>query len=166
MIVIRPEEPRDLDAVRAVLIESFPSDLEARIVDALRRSGRLIVSYVAIENDRVVGHVAFSPVRAESGAAGVGLAPVAVIESRRGRGVGSALIEAALGACLTSGAGWAVVLGDPAYYSRFGFAAASRFGLRDEYDGGEAFQALELREGAMPIGAGLVKYAPEFNMAE
>ena len=55
-----------------------------------------------------------------------------------------------------------MVLGEPAYYGRFGFTAAAAWGLRDEYGGGSAFQAVELRAGAIPRGAGLVRYAPEF----
>jgi putative acetyltransferase len=58
--------------------------------------------------------------------------------------------------------GFLVVLGEPAYYGRFGFTAAAACGLADEYGGGAAFQALELRPGAIPHGAGLVRYAPEF----
>jgi putative acetyltransferase len=53
-------------------------------------------------------------------------------------------------------------MGEPAYYSRFGFRPAAEFGLADEYGGGPAFQAIELVPGALPIGAGLVQYAPEF----
>jgi len=41
--------------------------------------------------------------------------------------------------------------------------SAGRWGLLDEYGGGEAFQALELRPGSIPLGAGLVRYAPEFE---
>jgi putative acetyltransferase len=58
--------------------------------------------------------------------------------------------------------GWVVVLGEPAYYARFGFRPASEFGLSDEYRGGSAFQAMELIDGALPAGAGLVRYAHEF----
>jgi hypothetical protein len=58
--------------------------------------------------------------------------------------------------------GWAVVLGDPGYYSRFGFVAARRFGLVDEYGGDDAFQVAELADGSVPVGAGLVRYGPEF----
>jgi len=55
-----------------------------------------------------------------------------------------------------------VVLGDPAYYGRFGFLPASGWGLGDEYGGGAAFQALELRAGSIPTAGALVRYAPEF----
>ena len=55
-----------------------------------------------------------------------------------------------------------VVLGEPEFYSRFGFKPASTWGLRDEYGGGDAFQALEVRSNAIPSHGGLVRYAPEF----
>lgn len=165
-MLIRYEEPQDKNAIHAIHASAFSSDSEARLVDALRDAGNLTVSMVAIEDDRIVGHVAFSPVQTESGVSGVGLAPVAVLESHRRRGIGAALIRAGLDACRLLDAGWAVVLGEPEYYGRFGFVAASRFGLRDEYGGGDAFQAMEFREGALPRNAGLVKYAPEFSMVE
>ena len=165
-LLIRHEEPQDVEAIHAVNASSFPGDVEARLVDALRDGGSLTMSMVAIEDDRIVGHIAFSPVQTESGASGLGLAPVAVLESHRRRGIGAALIRAGLDACRLLDVGWVVVLGEPAYYGRFGFVAASRFGLHDEYGGSDAFQALELCEGALPRGAGLVKYAPEFSMVE
>jgi putative acetyltransferase len=81
-------------------------------------------------------------------------------------GVGAELVLAGLEACHAAGYGWAVVLGDPAYYSRFGFRTATGFGLFDEYGGGPAFQAIELIPGALPVGAGVVRYAPEFAAFE
>ena len=57
-----------------------------------------------------------------------------------------------------------VVLGEPAYYGRFGFTVASSWGLWDQYGGGPAFQVLELRPGGVPRGAGLVQYAEEFAL--
>lgn len=163
MVTIRTERDGDAGGIRVVVAAAFPSDAEARLVDALRRGGRLPVSLVAVDGDRIVGHVAFSPVRTESGSTGVGLAPVAVAASHRRRGVGAALIEAGLEACREAGYAWVVVLGDPAYYGRFGFAAATASGLRDEYGGGAAFQVMALREGGVPVDGGLVRYAPEFG---
>jgi len=163
MIAIHPERSGDAAAIHAVHAASFPTDVESRLVDLLRVSGRLAVSLVAEIGDVVVGHIAFSPVTAASGAVGVGLAPVAVAESHRRRGIAAALVRAGLEACRAAGFGWAVVMGEPAYYSRFGFRPASEFGLSDEYGGGQAFQAIELVPGALPVGAGLVRYAPEFS---
>jgi putative acetyltransferase len=162
MTTVRPERPGDEAAVHAVHAASFPTDLEARLVGLLRAAGRLTVSLVAEAGGAVVGHVAFSPVTAASGAAGIGLAPVAVVESHRRRGVAAELIRAGLDACRQAGFTWAVVLGEPAYYSRFGFRPAPEYGLSDEYGGGPAFQVVELVPGALPVGAGLVRYAPEF----
>jgi putative acetyltransferase len=141
---------------------SFPTPAEARLVDLLRAAGRLRVSLVAEVGGVIVGHVVFSPVTAASTAAGAGLAPIAVIESHRRRGIGAELVRKGLDACREAGVGWVVVLGEPAYYARFGFRAASDFGLRDDYGGGAAFQAVELVRGALPVGAGLVRYAEEF----
>jgi len=141
---------------------SFPTPAEARLVDLLRAAGRLRVSLVAEVGGVIVGHVVFSPVTAASTAAGAGLAPIAVIESHRRRGIGAELVRKGLDACREAGVGWVVVLGEPAYYARFGFRAASEFGLRDDYGGGAAFQAVELVRGALPVGAGLVRYAEEF----
>ena len=162
MAVVRPEQPCDVAAIHAVHVASFPTDLEARLVSLLRAAGHLPVSLVAEADGAIVGHVAFSPVSAAAGAVGAGLAPVAVLESYRRQGIAGRLIEAGLAECRAAGFGWAVVMGEPAYYSRFGFRPASTFGLSDEYGGGPAFQVIELVPGGLPSGAGLVRYAPEF----
>lgn len=161
-MVIRPETPDDAPAIYDLHAAGFPTPAEARLVERLRASGRLSVSLVAEHLGRVVGHVAFSPVSTARGAVGVGLAPVVVSAAHRKNGVGAALVREGLARCREAGFGWAVVLGEPAYYSRFGFQPAARHGLVDEYGGGEAFQVNELLPGAMPTNHGLVRYAPEF----
>jgi putative acetyltransferase len=130
-------------------------------VDALRSAGRLTDSLVADDAGRIVGHIAFSPVTVESVGGGVGLAPVAVLPECQRNGVGSQLVREGLRRAKEAGAAFAVVLGEPAYYSRFGFGPASRWGLSDGYGGGEAFQAI-VWVGTPPPG--LVKYVPEFGM--
>jgi putative acetyltransferase len=148
-------------------------------VDHLRAAGHLPVSLVADQGGELIGHVAFSPVSLDSPAGagaglvatgatgasagrGAGLAPLAVLAAHRKRGMGAALVRAGLDACMTAGFSWVVVLGAPAYYGRLGFRSAAMAGLRDEYGGGPAFQALELRPGSLPLGEGLVRYAAEF----
>jgi putative acetyltransferase len=98
------------------------------------------------------------------GAIGIGLGPVGVLPAHCRRGIAAELIKRGLADCASAGFRWAVVLGEPAYYSRFGFRPASEFGLGDEYEGGNYFQALELVLGDLTGRAGLVKYAPEFSM--
>lgn len=162
MLIIRSEHPGDAAAIFAVHAACFPTQVEARLVDQLRQAGRLAVSLLAEVEGKVVGHVAFSPVTAANGVQGIGLAPVAVLEPHRRRGVAAQLIRTGLEACRVAGFGWAVVLGDPAYYARFGFHPAPDYGLSDEYGGGPAFQVMELQPGTLPVGAGLIRYAPEF----
>lgn len=165
MTIIRPERPGDEPAIRAVLVDAFPTDAEARLVELLRKAGNLSVSLVAECDGEVVGHVGFSPVVTGSGAVGAGLAPLAVRASHRRRGIGGTLVESGLSASHDAGFGWAVVLGEPHYYGRFGFRPAPGVGLADEY-GGDAFQVVELAPGALPTGAGLVRYAAEFASLE
>jgi putative acetyltransferase len=162
MAVVRPERPGDVSAIHAVHAASFPTDTEARLVSRLRQARRLSVSLLAEADGSIVGHVAFSPVSTATGAVGAGLAPIAVLESHRRQGIAAQLIEVGLVECRSQGFGWAVVLGEPAYYTRFGFRPAAAFGLSDEYGGGLAFQVVELIPGELPLGAGLVHYAPEF----
>jgi putative acetyltransferase len=165
-MIVRTEEPEDAAEVFAVNRACFPTDGEARLVDALRSSGQLSLSLVAEVDGEVVGHVAFSPVTVMAGEAGVGLGPVAVVEEHRRKGYAARLIGSGLAECRAARFGWAVVLGDPAYYSRFGFRPAREFGLSDEFRGGDAFQAMELIAGELPVGAGLVRYAPQFSSFE
>jgi putative acetyltransferase len=162
MVAIHTERPDDVAAIYAVHAASFPTDLEARLVDLLRAAGRMPVSLVAEVDGTVVGHIAFSPVTAVPGAVGAGLAPVAVVGPHRRQGIAARLVQEGLEACRVAGFGWAAVIGEPAFYARFGFRPASEFGLADEYGAGPAFQAVELVPGALPVGGGLVRYAPEF----
>ena len=162
---IRDEQPGEADAIRAVVAEAFigaahSSGTEAAIVDALRTEGALDVSLVA-DDGPVVGHVAFSPVTINGKACGwFGLGPIAILPSHQGQGIGAALIQAGLERLLASGALGCVVLGDPAYYGRFGFEADSRLvypGVPPEY-----FQRLAF-QGEAP--AGQVAYHPGFDAA-
>jgi len=166
MTAVRFEEAGDREAIHAVHVASFPTALEAQLVNTLRGNGHLCYSLVALEDDAVVGHVGFSPVSLAGATGGVGLAPVAVLPSHRRRGIAAQLIKAGLAACEHSGVRFVVVLGDPAYYGRFGFRPASAWKLQDEFGGGEAFQALEVRPSSIPEAGGLVRYCAEFNDLE
>lgn len=161
---IRPEALRDHGAIHAVTQAAFAgmehSDgSEPDIVDRLRADGDLTLSLVASDGDQIVGHIAFSPVSISDGSAGwFGLGPVSVTPPLQHRGIGAQLVQHGIAEMRQAGARGIVLLGDPAYYSRFGFAHDPRLaypGPPPEY-----FQCL-LLEGAMPQGA--VRYAPAFG---
>ena len=167
-IMIRSEREEDIPAIHAVNREAFPTDAEARLVDALREANRLFVSLVAEIDGGVVGHIAFSPVSLDSApglVGGVGLGPLAVLPDWQGRGVGSRLVRNGLAECTRLGYAYVVLLGAPGYYHRFGFSPASGFGLGNEYGAGDEFMALALREGRLPELPGIVHYSPEFVLS-
>jgi len=165
---IRPEHIDDRASIYDLLCQAFPTPEEALLVERLRESGNATVALVAIdaaddgERD-VVGHVVFSPVELEPPTPwpGLGLAPLAVRPHAQRQGIGSQLVQTGLESCRAAGAGFVVVLGDPAYYRRFGFVAGSQFGLANEYGVDHEFMALELKPGCLSYG-GLVRYGAEF----
>jgi putative acetyltransferase len=167
---VRVERPEDRNAVRQINLAAFGRENEANLVDLLRHVAS-IISLVAIDLDRVVGHILFSPVTIEGECQGEGLfwglAPVAVLAEERGKGIGSLLIRRGLEECDRMGIEAIFVLGSPEYYRRFGFRAAKERGLKCEYDGSdEAFMVLELVGGALKNSIGVVKYRPEFSIVE
>ena len=165
-MTIRSEQPEDAAAIADVHRSAFPTPLEAQLVALLRDAGRLTVSLVALVDERIVGHIALSPVTIGNATGCLGLAPMAVLPPWQGQGIGSALVRAGLQLCREASIGSVVVLGEPGYYRRFGFEPAARWKLSDAYGGGEAFQAIELRSGAIPAGGGPVAYAEEFAIFE
>lgn len=160
---IRPERPGDAAAIGTLLEAAFGRPAEAILVAALRQAHALDVSLVAAQEGTLVGHVALSPVSVQGAfMPGVlGLAPLAVHPDHPRRGIGGRLVEAALAAARKGGGKLVVVLGDPAYYRRFGFRPAKDIGVTCPWPGAEAaFQALIL---ASPWPRGLVRYHAAFD---
>jgi putative acetyltransferase len=165
MVEIRDERAGDEDAIRRVHRDAFGGEFEARLVDLLRERGKAITSLVANDNGQVVGHILFSPVTIDgaSDCRALGLAPLAVLPANQRRGIGSSLIREGLSRCASGGYDLVVLVGAPAYYTRFGFRAAKPHGLDNEYGVHEEFMVLELRQGSVERAKGLVRYQPEFN---
>lgn len=168
--MIRPYCAEDTEAVREVHLRAFDGrEEEARLVELLNAAGAAPVSLVAAAqpDGRVVGHILFSHVWIEECGSHspmmVGLAPVSVLPEYQGRGIGSRLIREGLEACREAGYGAAVVLGEPGYYSRFGFEQASGKGLGNEYGVDEYFMVAELSNGALEGISGTVYYRKEFG---
>ena len=166
-MTIRNEQAQDIEAISRLTEVAFRNEVHSShtehfIVNALRRTGQLSISLVAAEHDEILGHVAISPVSISSGVTGwYGLGPISVRPDRQGKGIGSALMRAALQQLRQQGAAGCVVLGDPAYYGRFGFKAHPGLELPDVPP--EYFQALSFT-GELPVG--VVKYAAAFEARE
>ena len=168
MPAIRQERPEDADAIREILVSAFGREAEARLVDRLRASEKIACALVAEEKGRVLGHVVFSRISAgENRAPAVALAPLAVMPAFQRLGIGSALASAGLERLRQEKAQRVLVLGDPGYYTRFGFVPASRYGLKSPFPAPEnAFMAIELQPDAFRGVSGLVQYGHEFDDLE
>lgn len=166
MVVIRRERPADADGVRRVNEEAFGRQGEADLVEALHRQGDVTLSLVAEVNEKIVGHILFSPVRvvSEEGEwSAVALGPMGVLPPYQRDGIGSQLVRAGLAGCQQAGEGVVFVLGHPDYYPRFGFEPSRSHGIRSEFDvPAEVFMVVELEEAALAGRDGVVHYSPVF----
>ena len=155
---IRPEAPGDAETIHALVAEAFGQALEADLIDRLREDGDVAISLVAVDDGDIVGHVLFSPMTAPFRALGLG--PVAVLPARERTGIARRLIVE--GVALARGAGWqgVFVLGEPAFYRRFGFDPALAQDFVSPY-AGPYLMALAL-DGELPVLTGKVDYAPAF----
>ncbi len=163
-ITIRPEAPEDEETIFAlttVAFEPMPfSDgSEPELINRLRADGDLTLSLVAEDAERIVGHIAFSPVTIADGAEHwYGLGPVSVWPELQKQGIGGALIKRGIADLRQAGARGIVLLGSNVYYPRFGFVHEPQL----SYTGAppEFFQCL-LLEGDLPSGE--VCFAPGFG---
>lgn len=126
-MIIRPEALSDHDWIRDVLIAAFADhpyshQTEHLIVEALRADKALTVSLVAELDRRVVGQIAFSPIVIDGKDCGwLALGPVAVLPAFQRQGIGTALVNEGLKTIRDMGARGCFLVGDPAFYQRFGF---------------------------------------------
>jgi putative acetyltransferase len=156
---IRPSD--DAAAIRRILIAAFSRTAEADLVERLRRDGDLVLA-LAADDHEPCGYVAFPRLRVEDADGvrdAVGLAPIAVTPDRQRGGIGSALILAGHRRLIALGESLIFVLGDPAFYTRFGYSLAAAQPFRSGY-AGPHFMALRLNESA-PV-AGMVRYPAAF----
>ncbi len=153
--IIRPETPADTAVISHLTREAFTGDPhsngnESRIIELLRGSGGLTVSLVAEAKGRVIGHAAASPVTLSDGTMDwFGIGPVSVRPEHQRCGIGTILMQGLLDQLRANNAAGCVVLGDPAFYRRFGFQSHPGLilpGVPPEY-----FQAL-LYRGRVPQG--------------
>ena len=127
---IRAETSQDCSAIENVHIAAFANHPYSRqtehlIVNALRADRALTVSLVAELDNMVVGHIAFSPIKIDGHDSNwFLLGPVGVLPGHQRQGIGQELVREGLKAIKALGAEGCALVGDPAYYSRFGFTHA------------------------------------------
>ena len=162
ILTVREAQHADRAAIRAVEEAAFGQPGEARLVEALVAAGDAVLELVAEREGRIVGHVLFSRLMVESpggeSVAAVALAPLAVAPEAQSRGVGAALVEEAHRRLRLAGETLSVVLGEPAYYGRFGYAHGRAAGFECDWQC-EALQALAWGEAP---ATGRLVYAPAF----
>lgn len=162
-LIVRPETEDDRTAIHALHDAAFETSAEADLVDLLRKAGALTLSLVAETEGAPVGHVAVSPVTINDSdeARWYGLGPISVQPAHQGRGIGTTLMHEALKDTAAIGGQGMVLLGNPVFYTRFGFQPSTALGLSWENGGGPYFQAVNL--GAANIPTGVVKYHAAFG---
>jgi len=159
MMMIRRELSDDIEAIRTVTAAAFrgvhhsapPVEPggdpgEATLVSWLRDDPGWVaeLSLVAVEDERIVGHVVATRAHVDDQPA-LGLGPLSVLPHRQRAGVGTALMHAVLGAADALGEPLVALLGDPAYYGRFGFVPAQSIGVvAPDSSWGDSFQVRTL----------------------
>ena len=167
---IRQETPADYPVVYTLIKDAFASaehcdGNEQDLAAALRQSTSFVpeLSLVAVDGERIVGHILFTRVTV-GGAQALALAPLSVLPEEQGKGIGLALIREGHRIAGRLGYGWSIVLGHPGYYPRAGYQPASRYGIRPPFDvPDENFMAAKL-SGQAPGVEGVVRYDPDFGI--
>ncbi len=162
-LVIREAEEADYPAIGKLLDEAFGGNAESRLVVQLRQDHDAVLELVAAHELEVVGHLLFSRLRVEGddgrSVDALALAPLAVQPKRQRTGVGTALMENAQKLLEARDETLCVVLGEPAYYGRFGYGRERAAGFACEYQG-EYLQALAWGEAP---AAGKLVYPQAFS---
>jgi putative acetyltransferase len=160
------ERPDDIEAIRALNFAAFGRLQEGGLVDALRANGGLSLSLVATIDERLVGHILYSPVSISCNGkevVGAGLGPMAVVPDLQRKSIGAELIRAGNEKLKRLGCPFIVVLGHPQYYPRFGFRPARARAIRCQWNvPDDVFMILSLDESTMNRVEGVARYRPEF----
>jgi predicted N-acetyltransferase YhbS len=159
MVTIREEKFSDALAREVLLDEAYGADRFTK-TSARLREGRLPaagLSLVAIHRGRLVGTVRLWPVTAGPARAALLLGPLAVHPEHRNRGIGATLMRRVIARARLAGHHAILLVGDAAYYERFGFTDASTGELwMPGHFQRERLLALELRSGALAGARGLI----------
>lgn len=161
-VIVRAEAPEDVRAIDVVNLSAFQGEEEAKLVTAIRASADFIrdLSLVAELNGRIVGHVLLSKVQLQRNGdtrTVLALGPMSVVPSQSHRGIGSALIQAAIGRARDMRYPAIVIAGQPEYYQRFEFQPAATWGLSSNLRlPADGLTAMELVPGTLKTGGRVI----------
>ena len=158
-------------AVENLTKQAFGQTAEAEVVQKVRnKSAFHPISLVAERDQAIIGHVLFSKVflaREKTSELLFGLGPISVHPEHQRQGIGSALIRDGLSTCESRGSLACFVLGNPAYYQRFGFQNAYQAGFWFKKDADNAaFQVIFWGNADQGLPRSEVRYAEAFNLAD
>ena len=150
---IRESRPSDATGIEQLYVDAFPDEDLLPLVRELLDFGQNVISLVGIRENVIVGHISFTFCLVEGGKDKVALlGPLAVTPTLHKQGIGSALVQTGFKQMENSNIGYIFVLGDPAYYSRFGFKAEDKvvtpYPLPTEWHG--AWQSIHLCDAEAP----------------
>jgi putative acetyltransferase len=163
-LTIRVEEPKDRAAIYQVNVLAYGREDEAKLVEELRDGNHARLSLVADAGGQIVAHIMFSAVQImtdDGPMQALVLAPLAVHPEQQQHALGSTLVKDGLYLAAQRHHRVVLVIGDPAFYSRFGFSQELARPLKCRF-AGESFMALELITGALRGVAGMVLFPPPF----
>ena len=175
-IELRPERPADFRRVEELTRDAFwnhyaPGCDEHYLAHILRDSPDFVpeLDYVAVCGGQTVGNIMYTRARILLDRGGerdvLCFGPLAVAPPFQGRGVGSALVERTRDLARELGYAAILILGDPDYYSRFGFVPAERYGVGTAWGAYLiSLQALELQSGALADCAGCFQESKSFQL--
>lgn len=161
-MIIRSARDDDAPTIRTILVAAFAGGAEADLVDRLRADGDLALA-LAAEDGGLCGCVAFPKLMVDDDGRthdAAGLAPIAVMPGRQQQGIGGALVRRGHRLLAARGVSLIFVLGDPAYYARFGYSRDAAAAFESAY-AGLYFMALRLNEKAPKSGK--VRYPAAFD---
>jgi putative acetyltransferase len=168
MVTVRREVPADMPGVRMLNEMAFGQRREADLVDTIRSKQRDLLSLVAEDDGKIVGHILFSPAGIEGPhgvKGGMALAPLAVLPGMQRQGIGTQLVRQGIEERGTARCPFVIVLGHAAYYTRSGFERASWCGIRCPGEGvpDDAFMVLWLDRSLVGKVSGIASYLPELS---
>ncbi len=122
-VLVAPERREDQAAVDALIMAAFGPGRFAKTAERLRDGSTASAGFVGHDDGRVIGSVRLWPISVGETPA-LFLGPIAVEAGRRSAGLGADLVAACLDHARTAGVGGVLLVGDRAYFERFGFVAA------------------------------------------